>query len=86
MKHMQLDAQYHHLKYTIIRHLSQKVRHYKLILLVSGHQNVLAILERPITVKLLQEIVLAYQTTPTLYPFVTIDIRVPALLLGQAKI
>ena len=28
----------------------------------------------------------AYHTTPTVCPLITIDIRVPALLLGQAKI
>ena len=64
-----------------IWHLCQMERCHK----VSGHQNVLTILERIMTALLLERTVLAYHTTPIVCPFAIIDIRVPALLLGSGK-
>ena len=44
-----LDTSCHHLKYAIIQHAAMpKGKHHKLILLVSDHQNILAILNSTI--------------------------------------
>ena len=70
----------------IRRKPSQKERCHKPILLVFDHRNVLVDLERTTAVSLLGKTVLVDQTIPSFCPFVTTGMRVPALLLDQAKI
>ena len=83
---MRLDAQCHLLKCAITQHLCQKERCHKPILLVFDHRNVLVDLEKTTAISLLGNTVLVDQTIPSFCPFVTTGIRVPALLLDQAKI